>query len=509
MPLADTPPLYPKGPGRVKVAGPRPIPRRPPPPDVPTPMPRPPDALKRLLLPAWNGGHRLVWRLGEYLDAARHGRFEHCSVCGFSGPMLYRRWAIPAELERRWGLSPRMAEALARKETSDCWRCGAKLRARRLAKALLDELPLGTPPARSIAAWIREPKVQPLRIAEINRVDGLHDQLSRLPLLSFSEYFEGVEPGTIVQGARCEDLTQLTYPDASIDLILTSETLEHVPDLAAALSEIRRVLVPGGRHLFTVPILPNVPQTYSRAVIGPDGAMVHRATPIFHPAGDAGYPVFTEFGADLPDILEASGLRDPVEIRPDHRRRPGAGFRVPEAGGLRDCTALCCTAASRIMGGLRSIPPGPPPRGGMTGPRIPHDIRPAAPQTRGPDPPRRRRRRAPAGLRGGRDAEPGRRRRAATARRCARAGGGGHAGRRQGQGARPRRGWLLRRGGEGAHEDRLRLLDRLAVEADHRHGAHVAGGRGEGEARRPRLQIPAGVRRHLGGHRAATTTTCF
>ena len=64
-------------------------------------------------------------------------------------------------------------------------------------------------------------------------------------------------PGSIVDGFRSEDLTRLTYSDASFDLVLTSETLEHVPDLEAALREIRRVLVPGGRHIFTIPQLPS------------------------------------------------------------------------------------------------------------------------------------------------------------------------------------------------------------------------------------------------------------
>ena len=49
----------------------------------------------------------------------------------------------------------------------------------------------------------------------------------------------------------------------SFDLVLTSETLEHVPDLAAASREIRRVLVPGGRHIFTIPLLPDVPRTFA------------------------------------------------------------------------------------------------------------------------------------------------------------------------------------------------------------------------------------------------------
>jgi SAM-dependent methyltransferase len=271
-----------------------------------------------MLLPIWNGGHRLAWRLGEYVDAIRLGRFERCDVCGRFAPILYRRWVIPPKLEELWGLSPRGAEALARKESNDCGLCGAKLRARRLARVLLDRYPVGSPPApaRSVRAWVRSTEAQTLRVAEINRVDGLHAEFARLPGLAYSEYLDGVEPGTVQDGVQCEDLTHLTYPDASFDLIVTSETLEHVPDLSAALSEIRRVLAPGGQHLFTVPIAPGVPTTYARASLNPIGEIQHHATPICHPGGDSGYPVFTEFGADLPERLQAAGFHVEVYFGP-------------------------------------------------------------------------------------------------------------------------------------------------------------------------------------------------
>ncbi len=274
--------------------------------------------LKPILLPIWNGGHRLAWSAGEYLGAITHGRFGRCDVCGRFGPWLYRRRVIPPRLVELWGLSPRQAEALARKESLDCAFCGAKLRARRLARVLLDRYPVGDPPtpARSVRAWVDRPEVPSLRIAEINRVEGLHEALGRLPGLAYSEYREGAAPGSVVDGVRCEDLTRLTYADASFDIVLTSETLEHVPDLSAALGEIHRVLVPGGRHLFTVPLLPGVPTTFSRTLAGPDGRWIHVAPRICHPGGDVGYPVFTEFGADLPEVLRHAGFEVEVGFGP-------------------------------------------------------------------------------------------------------------------------------------------------------------------------------------------------
>jgi SAM-dependent methyltransferase len=49
------------------------------------------------------------------------------------------------------------------------------------------------------------------------------------------------------------DVTRLPFPDASVDRVMASEVLEHVPDDAAAFAEIARVLKPGGRMAVTVP----------------------------------------------------------------------------------------------------------------------------------------------------------------------------------------------------------------------------------------------------------------
>jgi SAM-dependent methyltransferase len=271
---------------------------------------RVPGWLKRLVVPCWNAAHQYGWIASDYLNAIGRRRFERCIVCGRFRPMLYRRRVIPRRLEELWGLSPRLAEALARKESSDCTHCGAKLRCRRIAQVVLSLYPVGNPPApaRSLADWVEHVETRPLRVAEINRIDGLHDQLARLPRFDGSDYHPGAAPGVVVDGIPSEDLTRLTYPDGSFDLVLTSESLEHVPDLAAALHELRRVLAPGGRHIFTVPLLPGTAVTFPRAVLRPDGTVEDRAPRIAHPGGDWGYPVFTEFGADLPDLLRRAGF---------------------------------------------------------------------------------------------------------------------------------------------------------------------------------------------------------
>ena len=46
---------------------------------------------------------------------------------------------------------------------------------------------------------------------------------------------------------------QLPFDDGAFDLVWTSEVIEHVADTARWLSELRRVMVPGGRLLLTTP----------------------------------------------------------------------------------------------------------------------------------------------------------------------------------------------------------------------------------------------------------------
>jgi SAM-dependent methyltransferase len=65
------------------------------------------------------------------------------------------------------------------------------------------------------------------------------------------------EAGEAPEGARFEvvrgDLLHLPFPDASVDRVMASEVLEHIPDDATAFAEIVRVLKPGGRVAVTVP----------------------------------------------------------------------------------------------------------------------------------------------------------------------------------------------------------------------------------------------------------------
>jgi SAM-dependent methyltransferase len=56
-----------------------------------------------------------------------------------------------------------------------------------------------------------------------------------------------------LNGVQSLDLTALPMEDGAYDLVIANHVLEHVPDDARAMAEIRRVLAPGGSALLQVP----------------------------------------------------------------------------------------------------------------------------------------------------------------------------------------------------------------------------------------------------------------
>lgn len=139
----------------------------------------------------------------------------------------------------------------------------------------------------------------------------LHNQFKTQAHYVCSEYW-GPEyrPGEIVKGIRHEDLQQLSFGDDSIDLVLSSDVLEHMPDPYRAHQEIFRVLKNGGRHIFTVPfVMESVTDEVRARVV--DGEVVYLKEKIYH--GDPirpeeGVLVWTVFGMEMLDKLTELGF---------------------------------------------------------------------------------------------------------------------------------------------------------------------------------------------------------
>lgn len=185
-------------------------------------------------------------------------------------------------------------------ETGNCNVCGLNSRMRALVDMLRDR-PLDGP------AYVAE------------RVTVSFPVFQRLfPELTGSEFLgaDHALGGTSTLGgvdARHEDLTRLTFADASFATIVTQDVFEHVPDYRTAFAEARRVLRPGGRMVFTIPFFPDLPTTEVRAQFLDDGSITHLLPPEVHgnPVGE-GSLCFQHFGWDILDSLRTAGFADAV-----------------------------------------------------------------------------------------------------------------------------------------------------------------------------------------------------
>ena len=64
---------------------------------------------------------------------------------------------------------------------------------------------------------------------------------------------EGELPGTAVGSVQVGTILDMPYADGTFDAVLASEILEHVPEDDQAISELVRILAPGGTLAVTVP----------------------------------------------------------------------------------------------------------------------------------------------------------------------------------------------------------------------------------------------------------------
>lgn len=205
---------------------------------------------------------------------------ERCLVCGHD--TLERVAVLPPELVRQWNLAPDEAAYIDLQQGLHCARCRSTLRCMALASAIGRLL--------GVAGLFRElvasRSVADLSVLEVNEAGGLSPFLRTMP-----RHLQVTYPAV--------DMRALPFPDSGFDLVVHSDTLEHVPEPVRGLSECRRVLRPGGACVFTVPVVVGR-LTRDRQGL-PDS---------FHgtPADGEGYRVHSEFGADTWRCVLAAGF---------------------------------------------------------------------------------------------------------------------------------------------------------------------------------------------------------
>src|SRR4051812_21923616 len=157
-----------------------------------------------------------------------------CPICGYAGYYVHTDVLWPGLIEE-WGLAADEAAYVNRQQGTHCPRCGCNLRCVALAMAIMNHY-------RWPETFDRFVVSSQLSVLEINACGALTRFLAAMPNRTLATY-----PGV--------DMQQMPYADASFDLVVHSDTIEHVPDPVLGLAECRRVLRPGGACAFTIPII--------------------------------------------------------------------------------------------------------------------------------------------------------------------------------------------------------------------------------------------------------------
>lgn len=161
---------------------------------------------------------------------------EFCACCGADSFEV--RSVLWAGLVEEWGLSKAEAEYINRQQGLVCKKCSNNLRSMALAKAILSARGFNG----NFFSFVRSPRTWVLKILEINPAGSLTKYLARMPRRILTAYPK-------------VDMQQMSYESNRFDLVIHSDTLEHVPDPVLALSECLRVLKPGGHCCFTIPMV--------------------------------------------------------------------------------------------------------------------------------------------------------------------------------------------------------------------------------------------------------------
>lgn len=194
-----------------------------------------------------------------------------CPVCG--SDQFTQIKVLWEELISDWELSASEASYIDVQQGFMCANCHNNIRSMVLAKAILNRLGRSD----SLQQTAQDPRHHDLKILEINEAGKLSPYLAGFPGHNLLSYPEG-------------DMMNLKCGDGIWDLVIHSETLEHVPDPMKGLRETLRVLRKGGACIFTIPIV------VGRMTRSREGLKDSFHGDPKNPTPD--YRVVTEFGAD-------------------------------------------------------------------------------------------------------------------------------------------------------------------------------------------------------------------
>jgi SAM-dependent methyltransferase len=202
-----------------------------------------------------------------------------CSVCG--GREFIEQAVLWDELVAQWQLTPHERAYIDLQQGKGCKNCGANLRSIALADAIRSAF--GT--SRTLSVLMAGGIPEGYSMLEINEAGTLSPALRKLPGHVLAVYPE-------------VDMHAMPYASGQFDMVVHSDTLEHVAQPIRALAECRRVLKSGGWLCFTIPTIVG---RLSRNRAGLEKSYHGDVT-----NHSSDYMVHTEFGADMwTTVLEA------------------------------------------------------------------------------------------------------------------------------------------------------------------------------------------------------------
>ena len=205
-----------------------------------------------------------------------------CSVCG-EGEFAHRA-VLWRELVTEWQLSADEENYINRQQGTACVACGANLR----SIALADAIRAAVQTDLTLTRFADTSEAERLDLLEVNEAGTLSPVLRRFR-------------GHVLAAYPEVDMRALPYGDDTFDLVIHSDTLEHVAHPIRALQECHRVLRPRGTLCFTIPTI------IGRLSRNRDGLPKS-----YHGSPETGtddFAVQTEFGVDMWTYVIRAGFQ--------------------------------------------------------------------------------------------------------------------------------------------------------------------------------------------------------
>ncbi len=200
-------------------------------------------------------------------------QIAYCPVCG--GRKFSFSEILWPELVNDWQLSTDEVKYINRQQGFSCTDCGNNLRSMAIAEAILRVYRFSS----TLKQFVESDLSKDITILEVNEAGGLSSVLKKMSHYRFVRYPE-------------YNMVNLDLESNLFDLVVHSDTLEHVSDPITGLSECRRILKENGRCVFTVPVIVG---RLSRSRVGMKRS--YHGAPSASVLSD--YIVYTEFGADV------------------------------------------------------------------------------------------------------------------------------------------------------------------------------------------------------------------